>query len=294
MLSLAKAKTIVDNLSALGCFYLSLCGGEPLLAEYLFELLAYVKKTKIRYVHLVTNGYLLNAECALRFNASGIREISISIDGPQDFHNKNRGAADAYQKAVGGIENLKKYAPRVRVGLNAIFFPQDPFQCFHAVELAQRYDITVKVQPVYQHPLFNKQNYALASPEAISPNQVKEAVQKLRAEKRVINSDIFLKNIYNFFFDKDRLVLSKSPCYFGYHQIEILEDGRVFPCIEGMKWEGGFPFQEDLRGLLASKAYGALCRKLKPCARCREVYCVCYYEPRIVFPINNFLRSLFS
>jgi len=35
---------------------------------------------------------------------------------------------------------------------------------FHAVELAQRYDITVKVQPVYQHPLFNKQNYALATP----------------------------------------------------------------------------------------------------------------------------------
>lgn len=294
MLPFEKARSIVDDLGSLGCFYISFGGGEPLLAEYLFDLLTHAKKTKIKYVHLVTNGYLIDAPKARRFRDSGLDEISISMDGPKDFHNKNRGVADAYQKAVTAIENLKKYAPGVNVGLNAIFFPQDPFQCFHVVELARQYDCLVKVQPVNQHPLFNEQNYVLTAPGDISPAKVKEALEGLRKEERIINSDVFLKNIYNFFFDKDNLVLSRTPCYFGYHHLEVLEDGTLFPCIEGMGWKGGFGFQENLRSLLASGPYRKLCKKLKACERCKHTYYICYYEPRIVFPITNFLKSMLS
>jgi len=291
---LSKAKSMIDNLSALGCFYLSFCGGEPLLAEYLFELAAYAKKSKIKYIHLVTNGYMINAKTASRFNDSGITEISISIDGPQDFHNKNRGVSDAYQKSLRALEYLKEYAPGVKLGLNAVFFPQDPFQCLHVLELARRYGVFMKVQPVNQHPVFNKANYALTTPVDISPVKVKHALDKLRGEKLVINSDVFLKNIYNFYFDQDKLIFSKSPCYFGYHHIEILEDGRISPCLEGTDWQGGFDFQENLHSLIASDEYTKLCEKLKLCQRCKRAYYICYYEPRIVFPINNFFKSLIS
>ena len=34
--------------------------------------------------------------------------------------------------------------------------------------------------------------------------------------------------------------------------------------------------------------------KLKECKGCRRSYYICYYEPRIIFPVNNFLSSLFA
>jgi len=65
MLSLAKARQswILERPRV---FLFVILRGEPLLAEYLFAAIGLRKENQDQYVHLVTNGYLLNAECALR------------------------------------------------------------------------------------------------------------------------------------------------------------------------------------------------------------------------------------
>lgn len=302
-LPLSKAKNIINNLSNLGCFYFSITGGEPLLVDYLFDLLIYARESKIKHIHLVTNGYLLDANRAIRLKETGINEISISIDGTEKVHDKNRGVPGSYSKAINAIENLKRYAPGVKIVLNAIFLPEDPFECLHVVDLARKFNIYAKVQPLNQHPVFNKNNHSVISPhqncwcgdissKGISSLQIKEAIMKLRSEDCVVNSNIFLDNIYNFFCQKEDLIFKDLPCIFGYHHIEILEDGSVFPCLEGLNWQKGINFNGNIKHLLRSSEYKQLLEKLKRCKGCTRNYYICYYEPRITFPINNLLRSV--
>jgi MoaA/NifB/PqqE/SkfB family radical SAM enzyme len=289
-LPLPEAKNIVDNLSDAGCFYLSISGGEPLLFDGLFELLRYAKKTKIRYVHMVTNGFILDKNMALQLNQTGINELSISIDGTESFHDAKRGVRGAYTKALTAIENLKIHATRINIVLNAIFSPEAPTECLHVIELAHKFSIYVKVQPLNQHPPFNGTNSAVISHQNIFPSQIKEVITELCREPRVVNSTAFLKNIYNFFCDKEQLIFKKSPCLFGYHHIEILEDGSIFPCLEGLHWKSGFSLSGRLKDLINSAEYGRVLEKLKKCKGCQGNYYICYYEPRIVFPIHNFVR----
>lgn len=293
-LPLSKAKKIIDDLSSLGCFYFSITGGEPLLVDYLFDLLIYIRRSKIKYSHLVTNGYLLDVDSAIRLKTTGINEISISIDGNEQIHDTNRGMPGSYNKAINAIENLKRYVPDTKIVLNAIFFPENPDECLHVVELARTFDVYVKVQPLNQHPIFNRNNYFSVSPKNISAARIKEVIARLRKEDRVVNSNIFLDNIYNFFCRKQDLVFRESPCLFGYHHIEVLEDGSIFPCLEGLSWGKGMNIDGGLRSLLCSREYKQVLEELKKCKGCQRSYYICYYEPRITFPINNFLRSLLS
>lgn len=290
-LPLSKAKNIIDGVSSLGCFYFSITGGEPLLVDYLFDLLLYARSSKIKYIHMVTNGYLLDADRAIKLKAAEINEISISIDGDKEVHDKHRGMSGSYDKAIRAIENLKKYAPKVKIVLNAMFFPEDPSKCLHVVELARKFDVYAKVQPLNQHPIFSRDNYGSISFKNISSTQIKETIIRLREEERVVNSNIFLDNIYNFFCHKQDLIFRNSSCLFGYHHIEILEDGCIFPCLEGLNWENGMSTDGSLKDIIRCQEYKQVLEKLKKCEGCQRNYYICYYEPRIIFPINNFLRS---
>jgi MoaA/NifB/PqqE/SkfB family radical SAM enzyme len=287
-----KAKALVNDVRRLGAFYFSISGGEPLLVGYLFDLLRYARQSGIAYIHVVTNGYLLDAACARALAQTGIHEVSVSIDGEASTHDQHRGTAGAYARAVKAVEHLRAYAPGIRVVLNTIFFPERPFDCFHAVELAAALGVYVKIQPLNQHPVFNRDNFGTISPQNISAGQVKEAVSRLKRQQRVINSRLFLDNMYNFFCDRRHLIFKGEDCIFGYHHIEILEDGTVFPCLEGMGWEKGVAYSGDLARDMQSVEYLKLLQGLRRCKGCQRNFYVCYYEPRINFPAGHFLRSL--
>lgn len=291
-LSLSTAKNIIDSLSSLGCFYFSITGGEPFLVDYIFDILIYARRSKIKYIHLVTNGYLLDADRAISLKETGINEVSISIDANRQIHDKNRGMPGSYEKAIAAIENLKRYTPDTKIVLNAIFSPEDPAACLHVVELAHRFDVYAKVQPLNQHPMFDKNNYASVSVENISPAKIKGVIARLRKDDYVVNSNTFLDNIYNFFCQKQDLIFRNSYCLFGYHHLEVLEDGSIFPCLEGLNWDKGMRINTDLKSLLRSPEYKQVLQKLKKCSGCQRNYYICYYEPRIIFPINNFLSTL--
>jgi MoaA/NifB/PqqE/SkfB family radical SAM enzyme len=292
-----KVKELVDNLDKLGCFYLSISGGEPLLVDYIFDLISYIKKSNIKYLHMVTNGYFLDRNRAEKLKNTGIDEISISIDGHKDIHDKQRGKEGAYIRAIEAIKNIKRFAPRIKIVLNAVIFPDNIFECLHTLELAYKFGIYVKFQPLNQHPLFNNGDYVLVeSREKINKeneNNLKKLIEKLRADKRVINSKTFLENIYNFYFRREKLVFKNCDCIFGYHSMEILENGMIFPCLEGLGWKEGIDFRHNLKDILYSDEYLQILKKLRKCKGCENNYYICYYEPRIIYPLSNFIKFYF-
>jgi heme b synthase len=85
-----------------------LTGGEPLLREDIFELSLYGTQLGLRMV-MATNGTLITPEVGETMKASGIKRVSISIDGANAAeHDHFRQVPGALEGSLAGIESLKK------------------------------------------------------------------------------------------------------------------------------------------------------------------------------------------
>jgi MoaA/NifB/PqqE/SkfB family radical SAM enzyme len=85
-----------------------LTGGEPLLREDIFDLAEAGTQMGLRMV-MATNGTLLTPDIIARMKASGIKRLSISIDGATaEQHDAFRKVPGAYERAMEGIRLLKQ------------------------------------------------------------------------------------------------------------------------------------------------------------------------------------------
>src|SRR4030042_23016 len=153
---LASYKKIIDDLKNLGCYYVSLSGGEPLLVSDLDERLIYSKK-KIPYLHMVTNGFLLDDAWAKRLAGIGINEVSISLDGLEEKHDAIRGIKGSFTQAWKAIHNLKKYAPKITIVVNSIISPNNISDLYEISRLVRKNNLLHKFQPHNDHPVFDNQ-----------------------------------------------------------------------------------------------------------------------------------------
>ncbi len=105
-LNTQQVKTLIENLADYGTKYFVVTGGEPLMRKDLFEIFAFAK-TKGLKTGLATNGFFIDAKNS-KIIAKIFDSVQISLDGPQEIHNKIRGNKKAFQKAAGSINLLKK------------------------------------------------------------------------------------------------------------------------------------------------------------------------------------------
>lgn len=135
-LSTATALGIIDQIAAAGNPILVLSGGEPLYRSDIFQLARYGTDRGLR-VALATNGTLVTREVARMIVDSGVRRVSISLDGADSLtHDTFRGIPGAFDAAVQGLRNLKGLGMSVQINMtiarhNARQLPQ-------VLELAKR------------------------------------------------------------------------------------------------------------------------------------------------------------
>jgi heme b synthase len=102
-----EAERFVRSLPDLGRPILILTGGEPLMRRDVFSLARLATDIGLRVV-LATNGTMIDETVAPEIATSGIKRVSISLDGPDaSSHDRFRGVSGAFDRAVQGIENLK-------------------------------------------------------------------------------------------------------------------------------------------------------------------------------------------
>lgn len=77
---------------------------EPLVYPYLIDSLKYANEKGL-YTTVTTNALTLKQK-AQGLSESGLNELFVSLDGPQDIHNEIRGNKKSFQKAVEGIRVL--------------------------------------------------------------------------------------------------------------------------------------------------------------------------------------------
>jgi len=113
-LDTAQAKKLLADLAEINCPVVLFSGGEPLLRPDLFELLAEAKRLGLRTV-LSTNGTLINSDTASKLADFSVAYVGVSIDGPEEFHNRFRQTTGCFKAAMAGFENCRKAG--LRTGL---------------------------------------------------------------------------------------------------------------------------------------------------------------------------------
>jgi heme b synthase len=106
-LSTDKCLKIIDEIAAMASPVIILTGGEPLLRPDIFEIASYGTNKGLRMV-MATNGTLVTPAVAQKMIQSGIKRVSISIDGKDTHsHDAFRQQKGAFAGAMTGIAALK-------------------------------------------------------------------------------------------------------------------------------------------------------------------------------------------
>ena len=99
---------LMDQIAEVGQPIVILTGGEPLLRDDIFDIARYGTEKGLRMV-MAPNGTLITPEHARRMVDSGIKRISISLDGAtREKHDSFRGVPGAYDGALRGIAYAKE------------------------------------------------------------------------------------------------------------------------------------------------------------------------------------------
>jgi len=106
-LDTGEALEVLDQIREVGTPIIILTGGEPLLRKDIFELARYGTDRGLRMV-MGSNGTLITARLARSIEESGIKRVSISLDGAtRESHDAFRKVDGAFDRAMKGISNLK-------------------------------------------------------------------------------------------------------------------------------------------------------------------------------------------
>ncbi len=116
-LATKAALGIIDQIAAAANPILVLSGGEPLYRSDIFQLARYASDKGLR-VALATNGTLVTKDVARMIVDSGVRRVSISLDGADAAtHDAFRGIPGAFDAAVHGLRNLKSLGMSVQINM---------------------------------------------------------------------------------------------------------------------------------------------------------------------------------
>jgi len=131
-----KALNIISQIADFGNPILVLSGGEPLYRHDIFQLAEYATSRGLRAA-LATNGTMVTKDIAEKIKNSGIKRVSISLDGADAItHDTFRGIPGAFEAAIYGMKNLQQLG--VSVQINTTIARHNAHQLPDVLELARR------------------------------------------------------------------------------------------------------------------------------------------------------------
>jgi AdoMet-dependent heme synthase len=103
-----ESLNLLDQIREVGTPIVILTGGEPLLREDVFDLAEHGTELGLRMV-MATNGTLFTPQVLEKLSGSGIKRVSISLDGSdEEQHDRFRQVPGAFKAAVEGIGFLRE------------------------------------------------------------------------------------------------------------------------------------------------------------------------------------------
>lgn len=130
----AEARRVADAARGGTLRLVRFTGGEPLLHEELPEIVAAFAGAGL-LTSVITNGGLLSERLGALVGA-GLSQVVVSLDSPRaESHDRYRRTPGLFDRAVAGLGELRRAAPRVRTRVNTVAGPHN------AEQLEEMYDL---------------------------------------------------------------------------------------------------------------------------------------------------------
>lgn len=298
---LDRFKDLVRELRNLGTCYLYISGGEPLLVKNFGEYAAWAKR-HIPYVHIVTNGSLLDQDMARHFGRCGIDEVSLSLDALEDTHNLHRGSDRAFASIVTAVHNLRDFAPRTTATCATVLGPWNIAEQKELYRFCASLGVRHRYQGFQEYPavLERQGGRSLLTREFLVQLADFLAFLPARSRDRYLNLQLQYYAHRLGMGDLKHPVFT-DPCLLPYYYVNIVGSGEVCPCygVKSDMYPGTgfldppkkFSLQHStITDIFRDPAYSRMACDLKPCPECRNYFASCYIRPRLAFPAGNGLR----
>ncbi len=219
---------IVNGLKNLGTKFISLTGGEPLIRSDIGTLVKAVRDAGI-ICGMNTNGILIPQRKA---EIKYLDSITISLDGPKEMHDLNRGR-DSFEKTMAGVEAAVDLGLDVR--LDTVLTRHNVDGIDWLVEFARKRRILLEFNFLYhQGPQGNPHQLNF------DPSWLRKAALRLVAWKRQGAPIFFSERAYKLASrwpePEKKVFLNREPppghpvCKAGKNIIFIEPNGEVYPC----------------------------------------------------------------
>jgi radical SAM protein with 4Fe4S-binding SPASM domain len=116
-LNTSEALKVIEELKNIGRPLLFISGGEPLLRSDIYTILSESVKAGMRVI-LSSNGTLINSEVADRLADTHIHYVTLSLYGPEKFHDRYTRIKGSYRKTLNAFKLLVERG--IRVGIKSI------------------------------------------------------------------------------------------------------------------------------------------------------------------------------
>ena len=221
----SEITTLMDRFHAMGAVSWGFTGGEPLLKEGIDEIIRHGDRLGL-LMNMVTNGLLipqhLDALELLHF-------IVVSIDGPEEVHERMRAAKGIFQKSMRGIEAARKRGIPVvmQTILSRELLGGEGFDGIdRMIAVARELDVKIMFQRIYYDAVNSEEEYkSLQYSDDWHGRVIGYLVQKRREDPEV-------------FYQSEPEILymlqsarEKLHCYAGRFYCLIDPLGQVMPCI---------------------------------------------------------------
>ena len=228
-LSTVELKKIIKDASGLGVQTIVFSGGEPLIRQDIYDLIAFTKSNKMSAC-LTSNGSLIDETAALRLSKAGVNVVNISIEGSKNVHDALRGVS-SYDLAVNGLVNLRKH--RIESTIAATVSKYNFESISSIIDIAREFGATtVRFQPFSDIFLTNKarsKDFFINNDSLNVATQVIEEIIKLAGENKIAtNPESYLRNIP--FYLCTGKVKFQGVCNALSYSCPVNSTGNVFPC----------------------------------------------------------------
>lgn len=287
-----KCYKFLDDVAEFAKPVIVLSGGEPLLRKDIFEIASYGTAKGFRMC-MATNGVLVDDEICEKMKSSGIKIVSLSLDGSNDeIHDNFRGQKGAFQGVMNAVALFKKHD--IKFIINSSFTKRNQNDIKNVYSLAKKLGATAW----YMFLIVPTGRGEEIMNELVSKEDYEKILnwhyEMERDEDEILVRPTCAPQYYRIWHerskeegkDAERRSLTFSTgggkgCIAGQTICFVNSDGDVYPCSyfpfsagnifkEKLKdiWENSSLFK-DLRNFKAYEGKCGVCKYLGVCGGCR-------------------------
>ena len=260
-LTLGDYQRVAGELDQMGCFIISIEGGEPFVRTDLVEIVRALSKKHITLLY--TNGWYVNADNARALFDAGLTHASVSIDYPDaERHDAKRKLKGATERAWRALDHFLAAAPKTgarRVHVMTVIMDDN------LGDLDRLFTMSDARGAGHQVTLLSITGFRRghSSEDQMPPPNVSAPLLELWRKHTHLG-------FFREYFERMDAFLSGGPmptCGAGDQSFNIDHVGNVSPCIERIDWSFGNVKTASLREIHARMKSEAAA-EVSSCQRC--------------------------